>query len=119
MKTAVINYTGTGALRQFAAPFQPSFIVVVPLAVAQQPSIHTDRSWLDRTIPIGPAESITYGCRVVDGKLFVGPDASVNASGVSYRAVLCLAEDADILPASWQGNATNGRVVDLDTSYSR
>lgn len=113
MKTHVINHLGTAAIKRYDLPFDPAFAFIVPLHV-QMPSIHAEEMWGARTTPIGAAESFTHGCRFIDRQLLISTDTKVNDSGKAYKIVVVGLDDADIPVASWCGNATAGRVVDLD-----
>lgn len=115
MKTHVINHTGTGAIKRYDLPFDPAFAFIVPLHV-QMPSIHAEEMWGARTTPIGPDDSITQGCRFIDRQLLISTDALVNDNGKAYRIIVIGLDDGDFPVASWCGNATAGRVIDLDNA---
>lgn len=112
MHSQILTYTGNGTFQAFDLDFDATAVFILPTS-ATYLSWHMPTMWVARTNVLGARETITSGVRIQNRLLKVATDASVNASGVAYTALILGAEDGDIEAPSWMGNSTAGRVISL------
>lgn len=109
------TYKGNGAQKTIKITFKPKFILIKG-DTTQWMVMHTDVTWLGRTVALGASDSFQDGIRFIGEGVMVGNDPSVNSSGVNYHWI-AIGDDglSDFDLVTWAGNQLENRQITLQT----
>lgn len=111
--TAVGTYTGNGTTQSISLGFEPDFVVVKGLVAQQACYVHRG-SWYRRSDSFISSDSTGGGITITSTGFSVGAAVEANTNTATYYYFAYKDNGSkSFRGASWHGNATNNREVNL------